>query len=254
MWKSIENILFPDSFEDAQKHSNDSKVFFAGGTYLVSEKNHNISTLIDINQLIGQSIIMDDKTKMITIEAGATLQQLSNSLSEKIQSDFINVIRSSCPSKNIRNQRTIGGEIAQARRDSDFYLALYALNPSLTIHSPTEKFLKLRDWNGEGVISQIEIPINDILSLSIQRFSVLPSAPAFMIIAACRKLSVFDIAIGGKCSKITSVSTEQEALQNEKFEHIIAAAANNFFDDHYGSLNYKRSLIETGLKRIDSTL
>jgi hypothetical protein len=75
-----------------------------------------------------------------------------------------------------------------------------------------------------------------------------------MIIAACRKVSVFDIAIGGKCSKITTISAEQKAIKNEKFGPIIEAAANNFYNDHYGSLNYKRSLIETGLKRIDSTL
>ncbi|MEE9190734.1 MAG: FAD binding domain-containing protein [Candidatus Neomarinimicrobiota bacterium] len=254
MWKSIENILFPDSFEDAQKHANISKVFFAGGTYLVSEKNISISTLIDINQLIGKSIYVDEKTSKVTIEAGATLQQLSGWFSENHQSDFDDIIKSSCPSKNIRNQRTIGGEIAQARRNSEFYLALMALNVSLTVHSSTENILNLRDWNGAGVISQIKIPLDDLLSLSSQRFSVLPSAPAFMVIAVSRKVSAIDIVIGGKCSKITSVSVKKETIKNEDFEPLIKAAAKNFFNDHYGSITYKSYLLKTGLKRIESTL
>jgi CO/xanthine dehydrogenase FAD-binding subunit len=254
MWKSIKNILFPDSFEDAQKHSNDSKVFFAGGTYLVSQKNNNISTLIDINQLIGKSIIFNEKTRKFTIEAGVTLQQLSNSFSEYDQSDFNDVIKSSCPSKNIRNQRSIGGEIANARRNSELYLALTALNVSLTVHTSTENSLNFRDWNGEGIISQIEIPIDDLFSFSSQRFSVLPSAPAFMIIAACRKLSTIDIVIGGKCSKIYTATVRKEAIQNENFEPLIKAAADNFFSDHYGSITYKSFLIKTGLERIKSSL
>ena len=40
MWSSIKNIYLPKSFEDAIELQKDSStVFFAGGSYLVTEKD-----------------------------------------------------------------------------------------------------------------------------------------------------------------------------------------------------------------------
>ena len=109
MWSSIKNIDIPTSFKQANEYQSKSKsVLLGGGTYLVAEKNPKIQNLIDINNIVNKTIEITDDS--IIIGAGATIQDMINKLTD--YSLFTEAVKYSCFSKNIRNQRTIGGEIA----------------------------------------------------------------------------------------------------------------------------------------------
>ncbi len=168
MWSSIKNIDIPTSFKKAiENKSKSDSALFGGGTYLISEKSTNINSLVDINGIVDKSIEITDDT--IVIGAGLTLQNIIDKLGE-----FKSINESakfSCFSKNIRNQRTIGGEIAQKRVQSELFTYLVAINPILEIRTPDKKNIHLREWSGKGIINKIIINIIDLNSSGIERFA-----------------------------------------------------------------------------------
>jgi putative selenate reductase FAD-binding subunit len=246
MWSSIKNVDVPKTFNEAIEYQSKSKcVLFGGGTYLVAEKSTKVQNLIDINGIVNNSIETTDDT--IVIGAGSTLQNIIDSLT-----DFKSLTESakfSSFSKNIRNQRTIGGEIAQKRVQSELFTYLVAINPILEIRTPDKVNIHLREWDGKGIINKIIINKIDLKSSGIERFATLPSAPAFVIVAVVRRALELDFVISGKAKKVYGHTIKLVDFSKDILKKIISESVEYFEDDQYGSLEYKKSLIETGIQR-----
>lgn len=246
MWSSIKNVDVPNSFKQAIEYQSKSKgTLFGGGTYLVAESSTKIQNLINISSIVDKSIAVTDDS--IIIGAGSTIQSMVNKLS-----DFplmVEAVKYSCYSKNIRNQRTLGGEIAQKRVQSELFTHLVAINPILEIRTPDKKNVHLREWDGKGIINKILINKIDLESSGFERFATLPSAPAFVIVAVVRRALELDFVISGKAEKVYGHTIKLSDFSKDILKKIINESVEYFKDDQYGSLEYKKSLIETGIQR-----
>ncbi len=246
MWSSIKNINIPKTFDEAIEYQFKSKsTLLGGGTYLVAEKSTNIHNLIDINGIVANTIEVTDDS--IVIGAGSTIQTIVDDLE-----DFKPLLESakfSCFSKNIRNQRSIGGEIAQKRIQSELFTYLVAINPIIEIRTPTKENIHLREWDGKGLINKLIINKIDLESSGIERFATLPSAPAFVIVAVVRHALELDFVISGKSKKVYGQTIKLTEFSKIALKRIISESVLFFDNDQYGSLEYKKSLIETGIQR-----
>ncbi len=233
MWSSIQHIIKPDSFSEAlQLQKNSSSTLLAGGSYLVSEKDLNIQTLISISHLLPDTV--EKIEGGLQIGAGITLQHLLT----KTGKALAKAITSSCPSKNIRNQRTLGGEIARDRPDSDLMVYLYAADAQLQINE-LDSFVHISKWDRQGIISNVFIPIGLTM---IQRVSVLDSAPAFVIAAVHETSNYFAMAVGGKSERICYCRTTNPPKETD-IRHFLDEVEAIFGTDHFGSPDYKRKLV-----------
>lgn len=246
MWSSIKNINVPKTFNEAIEYQSKSNgVLFGGGTYLVAEGSEKIQNLIDINSVVDKSIEITDES--IIIDAGSLLQNIIIKLSDFPL--FVEAVKYSCFSKNIRNQRTIGGEIAQKRVQSELFTYLIAINPILEIRTPDKENIYLREWDGKGIINKILINRIDLESSGFERFAVIPSAPAFVIVVVVRRALELDFVISGKAKNVYGHTIKLVNFSKDILKQIINESVKYFEDDQYGSLEYKKSLIETGIQR-----
>ncbi|MEE8341679.1 MAG: FAD binding domain-containing protein [Candidatus Neomarinimicrobiota bacterium] len=246
MWSSIQNIDFPKTFKEAIEYqSKSNSVIFAGGTYLVAESSTKTKNLIDINKIVANSVEVTDDS--IMIGAGSTLQNLIDTLSDFPQ--FVEAAKYSCYSKNIRNQRTLGGEIAQKRVQSELFTYLVAINPIIEIRTPDKMNTRVREWDGSGIINKIIINKIDLESSGFERFATLPSAPAFVIVAAVKRVLELDFVISGKSKKVYGHTMSLADFSKNTIKNIINESVKYFKDDQYGSKEYKKSLIATGIQR-----
>jgi CO/xanthine dehydrogenase FAD-binding subunit len=246
MWSSIKNIDIPTSFKQAIEYqSKANSALFGGGSYLVAEKSTKINNLIDINGIVDNSIEITDDS--IIIGAGSTIQDMINKLADFPL--FVEAVKYSCFSKNIRNQRTIGGEIAHKRVQSELFTYLVAINPIIEIRTPDKENIHLRDWNGKRIINKLIINTIDLKTSGFERFALLPSAPAFIIVAVVRRALELDFVISGKAKKVYGHTIKLADFSKNILKKIIKESVKYFEDDQYGSVKYKKSLIETGIQR-----
>lgn len=243
MWQSITKIQKPNSFQNAMDLVDNNAVFLSGGSYLNLEMNPKISTLIDINSMLSSEITQDGDD--IKVGAKTSLQKLVDNFSGV----FSDCAHWSCTSKNIRNQRTIGGEIATMRLDSELYILLRTMDVQLNIYNGEEITISLSQWDGKGIITQIHLNKMDIENSLVKRFALIPSAPAFLIAAATISSSSVSFGIGGKVGQISNYSTSIPPSEKD-IEQIIKSSSVNFFDDYFGSISYKKVLLKTALKRL----
>ncbi len=249
MWASIKTIERPTSLEQAITYLVPGrKVVLAGGSYLVAEQSPHIDTLVDINSLIGQDII--ENGEGIDIGAGATLEDILEHFKKERWANLTASVRWSCPSKNIRNQRTIGGEIARARPDSELCTFLHALGATLRIVSADPQEIDIRNWDATGIITAMRIKTAHLEGTAIQRFALIPSAPAFVIVVGVRREKEIDVSIGGRADGINTWAFSDEESPIDFASETAAAAVEHFSTDHHGSQAYKQKLIEVGLTRI----
>ncbi len=248
MWHSIESVVKPESLKEAYSLQKEDAVLFSGGSYLVAEKDPAVKALIDINGLIDDSVKIDDLS--VCISAGATLQAFIDTLTPIDSGNHLsNGIRASCPSKNIRYQRTFGGEVGQNRPQSDALVFLHAVNTELTVVTKDQSTLSIRDWDGDGIVTEIAYYPNQMDGIELLRFSVIPSAPAVVIVGVVRRGNLLEFAIGGTADRIQNFSLATKDWNDQAAVNIADDALTHFKADHFGSLDYKRSLIITALRR-----
>ncbi|MCH7612742.1 MAG: FAD binding domain-containing protein [Candidatus Marinimicrobia bacterium] len=254
MWYSIKSIQTPQTLDEAfLQQQQEGSALFSGGSYLVAEKNPSIRTLIDINGLVDNFVNADDKA--VTIQAGATLQSFMDTVKPiNPNCRLFDGARASCPSKNIRNQRTFGGEVGQNRPNSDALVFLHAVDADLTIYTGSERTISIREWDGNGIVTQIAYYPNKIESIELQRFSVLQSAPAIVIVGGIRRSGQLEFAIGGTAHKIQTFNVMMNNWNKNSISEIAKNAVRQFIPDHFGSLAYKESLIATAVKRLGDAL
>ncbi len=240
MWSSISQIIKPEQMEDVENYLKASgSSLYAGGSYLVSEQAPEITTLIDINHLLDDNF--NTLGGDLHIGAGCTLQKMMLSDNGELSKAIV----SSCPSKNIRNQRTLGGEIARSRPDSDLLVYLFAAQAMLKINT-VESPQPISNWAGEGVILEVIIPQN---SVKMERVSVLDSAPAFVIVGVNQIDESISIAVGGKSNRIlfcaTTVKPDEAQIRN--FMDKVSALYQN---DHFGSPDFKQHIVSRLLREM----
>lgn len=226
---------------------------FSGGSYLVAEKDPSIHTLIDINQLINHTVTADYNA--VIIEAGATLQEFLDCVTI-VNPDcrLLNGVIGSCPSKNIRNQRTFGGEVGRQRPNSDIMVFLHAVDAELTVYTGSENTLSIRDWNGDGIIIRISYYPSQIQSIELKRFSILPSASAIVIVGGIRKNGYLEFSIGGAVHHIPTVRVKESDWTSSSYQKIAKLAIKEFIPDPISSLSYKESLIAIAVKRVGNAI
>lgn len=253
MWTSIEQVEFPESLEVAyQSTQSDTNAIFSGGTYLIAEKNPSITTLVDINKLLLKTI--ETERGLIRIGASATLQQLVEYFPVADQSKLGVCARWCCSSKNIRNARTVGGEIGRGRPDSEVLVMLESLEADLEVIADRMAVVSLRDWDGNGIIKTVLIDKSRIRSTALQRFALLPSARAFVITAAMRHGNTVSLGIGGDTDRISGRAISIAEFTPEWIDQFSNNVSEHFRDNHLGSRQYKQSVIRTGLERVREEL
>ncbi|MFC1583284.1 FAD binding domain-containing protein [Candidatus Neomarinimicrobiota bacterium] len=249
MWTSIKHFEKPASLEEA--HSQiipGQKVLFSGGSYLAAEQSTDIDTLIAINHLLNDHIELNDS--VLTIGAGATLQGLVRHSSHNPPLRLAECARWSCPSRNIRNQRTIGGELGRQRINSELFTYLQALDIRLELINPTPQSMSIREWDGQGIITALQIDLDTIKQTFCQRFALIPSAPAVVIVAGVLRAEGLDVAVGGAASELSLASIADMQSPDETIARITASASERFKTNQHGSQAYKEQLIRTGLARM----
>ncbi len=240
MWSSITNIQFPETLAEAgDLAAQNNAVIFSGGTYLAAQRDPSIHTLVDINRLIAKKI--DYSHGKLYCGAGATLQDLIDYFSKDDNHHLAAAARWSCASKNIRNQRTIGGEIARGRCNSEIVAAITALNAQL-------------EMKENNIITGLNIDLAGVNAIHLERFALLPSAPAFVIVAGVRGDVEIKIAIGGQARQLTIQNVSKTEFDSQWIDKLCSLVVKNFDDDHVGPRAYKQAVIRTGLQRLREAL
>jgi len=254
MWYSLRTILIPPSWEMAwQARSDPHATFFAGGSYLVAERSPQVETLIDLNQLLDRTI--DASYEKVHIGAGATLQDFVEVIPQvQPKCRLIAAAKDSCPSKNIRQQRTFGGEVARARPDSEVLVFLHAVNADLTIVTDHEKTVSVRHWDGEGIIKDITYYPRQLGGIELERYAVIPSAPALLIVGGVRRDDRFEFAVGGRVEGISVYFSPVDQWDGQKAAMLAEEASPQLSSDHLGSKDYKRALLTVALQRVGAAL
>jgi CO/xanthine dehydrogenase FAD-binding subunit len=240
MWTSIKHFEKPASLEEAYSLIvPGQKVVFSGGSYLAAEQSADIDTLIAINHLLNDRIEMTD-----------TLQNLVQYEVANSPLRMAECARYSCPSRNVRNQRTVGGEIGRNRTNSELFAYLQALDVRLEIVTSTPQSMSVREWDGRGIITALKIDLDTVKQTFCQRFALIPSAPAVVIVAGVLRKEGLDVAVGGAASELSLASITEMKSPDETIARIAASASKQFIRDQHGSQAYKEQLIRTGLARV----
>ncbi|NQU68702.1 MAG: FAD binding domain-containing protein [Candidatus Marinimicrobia bacterium] len=250
MWSSIQSVKTPASFDEALAlGSKPSAALIAGGSYLVREKNTTIHALVDIHPLLDKNIKLDEHS--LYIGAGVTLQQMIDSdLNQTFDGWMIRAIKWSCYSKNIRNQRTLGGEIAQNQANSELMVILRILNPVIHVFNGDNIKIPLHLWDGIGIITGIHFNLYFKYDLTLKRFSVLESAPAYLIICASILKGEFTISVGGNIDHIFVQTGSIDNIGRDQIDSLSQNIIKRFSADQHGSLDYKQYLIQHTLQEM----
>jgi len=252
MWTTIKNFHSPATPVDAwQAAREEGSTLIAGGTYLVADRPPGLHTLVNIRSLLPAEIAGDDN--VVELGAGVTLQQLAADDTSRL-GGLAKVAEQSCASVNIRSQRTLGGEVAHGRTDSDLMVLLHALKARLTLMAPEPVEVALEDWDNQGLIGAMRIERGGLTNMATERFALLPSARPFVVVAGARYGDRLHLAAGGSADRISRAELGVAGLEKAQLVTISQALAEPFKDDHYGSREYKQALIETAVGRIRERL
>ncbi|MEE8437281.1 MAG: FAD binding domain-containing protein [Candidatus Neomarinimicrobiota bacterium] len=252
MWNSINKIIKPVSLAGAWQDKMHRSSFYSGGSYLLADKPEEIEILIDLQGLLKNEIFV--KEEFLHLGAAAELQLIMDWLKRELPDyPLIKAIQNSCPSINIRNQRTIGGEIGQNRPGSDVLVFLHAVQARLTVFKGDEKSISIRDWDGKGIITEISLPVK-FKSINYKRYALIPSAPAIVVITGINNGKNFEFAVGGTADLIQNFQVPAANWNKETASSLARAAGANFKEDHLGSVEYKISLLETAFNRTGEVL
>lgn len=253
MWSSIETIHKPATLTEAwQLSQTPGTVFIGGGTYLAADRDPGVSSLIRLKQIIPD--VINGRGDVIAIGAGVTLQKMVTFEWPQVFQPLAVAARQSCPSQNIRNQRSIAGELCQFRLDSELNLLLHALNPKLVLterHATTEMLL---NWEGAGIIRALMIDLKHFKKLELLRFAPIPSAGPFLCVAGVQSDTGCRVVVGGNVNSLSVLEFDTQAFEAEQQSLVAEHAEDTLLADHFGGVDYKRKLLVTALQRLGEAL
>src|SRR5215472_17872733 len=186
----IEEYRRPTSITEALMIlRNPSAAILAGGTHLLSSTSE-VKIAVDINHL-GLSYISEDGT-VLRIGATTSLQEIASSVVAQNSSAILaRSAHATSVSPQLRNAKTIAGEIVSAKPESLLALALLAVDARLKtndVESGTkgriislDQFYKAKRTHS-GIISEIEIPLTTARA-ALEKLSVIESSVPIMSVA-----------------------------------------------------------------------
>ncbi len=253
MWSSIKIIHKPETWAEAWRLSQAAgTAVLSGGTYLAAERDPVLEALVSLKSLLATDIEIAGTT--IRLGAGVTLQELVDFAWPEAFQPVAEAARASCSSKNIRNQRTLGGEIANFRFNSELVLLLQALNPRLQIVQNTETETSLREWAGAGIIQAVMLDLSVIKKMVCLRYAPIPSAVPFLGVAGVAYSDGYRIVVGGNVSGVKALTFHATNFRSEEQSLVMEQAENALLADHFGSRDYKRNLLQVALRRLGEAL
>ncbi|MCF7798103.1 MAG: FAD binding domain-containing protein [Lentisphaeria bacterium] len=253
MWSSIETVYHPKSLTEAWEMSRTTgAVLIGGGTYLAAERDSEIIRLIPLKaHLQGEITLARDA---VTLGAGVDLQTMVEYAWPEHFQALAEAARESCPSMNIRNQRTLGGELANSRFDSELVILLHALNPRLSVVQAQESTEYLVEWSGDGIIRDVMLEIAPEMRLKYLRFAPIPSALPFLGVAGFSAADGCRIVVGGNVDSLSVLEFDTKDFGAKQQELVLEHAEDTLLPDHFGGVSYKRKLLMTALTRLEDAL
>lgn len=254
MWTSIKSIRIPENLTDAwQAGQASGTAFLGGGTYLAAVPDQTIHTLIALKKVVGTRI--ESNNGKMKIGGGTSLEALARYTWPVTCQAIVRAAKMSCSSRNIRHQRTVAGEVANFRQDSELVLLLHALNPTLEVFDngrATE--IPLLEWDGNGIIQNLIIDLELVQNIDFLRFAPIPSAVPFLCVTGARFLEHSRVLVGGNVSGMHAVEFESTTFGSDEQLLVMEHAEDALLADHFGSVDYKLNLLRTALRRLGETL
>ncbi len=246
MWTTLEKIYHPRKADAALRLLEQSGTrILGGGTYLLAERDPTIHALVDLSQILSDTVRREGGD--LVCGAGATLTDL---LEQKPENPFGRAVAGSCPSPQIRNQRTLGGEIARNRPDSDLLVLLHVVDTRIQLLQG--KTVTLGEWDGSGVIESVLIPNSMLDRAGLVHLSLLPSAPAYLLLAVIPTPEGLQIALGGQMSRIVKGTLARDGSVAEvKWTMDLDAV---ILDHVSGSTDYRKQVLNSHLTRLREDL
>ncbi|MCF7800737.1 MAG: FAD binding domain-containing protein [Candidatus Marinimicrobia bacterium] len=253
MWSSIDTIHKPTSLTEAWELSQTpGTTVICGGTYLAAERDPAITGLIPLNAHLSHRITRGKST--LSIGAGVDVDNLVSFNWPSPFQPLAEAARQSCPSANIRNQRSIGGELGASRFNSELIILLHALNPQLKIVQAQESTEYLVEWNGDGIIREMALEIAPEIRMEYLRFAPIPSAAPFLCVAGVTAGAGCRIVVGGNVNSLRVLEFDTNTLGVEQQGLVLEHAEDTLLADHFGGVAYKRKLLVTALRRLGKAL
>ncbi len=222
----------------------------AGGTWLVPRigKEVEAQAVVDLSELGLDQIERDPDT--LRLGPMATLAAvIEDDVCRPLADGILAQTARRDATLNVRNAATIGGTIVVAPVDSEFILALLALNAELSVRADGISTLSLDQFLadpalalGNGLLTQVRIHLPLQLSGGLARVT---RTPADHPIVAAVAVIVGDgdtrrIALGGVARRPLLVTLDQR----EDAETAVADAIDSAepYEDFRGSANYRREM------------
>ncbi len=251
----IEEYIRPDSIKQAvqKKASVEGAVFLAGGTQVnrAPLESPRPRAVVDLRGIVPEGLMMEGTD--LVIGAMTTIQELMDS------DQVFPVLREASgfiPTRSIRNQATVGGNIAARRPDSYLIPAFMAL---AAVARTTEGNISVEDYvsgdHDELILDiHVPVPVGPCVAVKESRSHVsLPvvSAAVSLTVDAENSIGGVCLAVGCVDRKVRRLTSVEETLVDGGFgadaasldraalEAAIAAAVEPR-DDILGSIEYKK--------------
>ena len=250
----IEKYYRPADLREAAelKSENPGALYLAGGTQVnrAPLSRRNPETLIDVRNVVSPGIVKEGTD--VVIGAFTTLQELADS---GIVPAALREAAGFIPSRNIRNQATIGGNIGAGRPDSFIIPVLIALAATARTAEgdiPVEDYI--RDGHNELILDvHVPIPVGACVVVKESR-----SQLALPVVSAAVSLTVDEglpnyglsgacVALGCVADKTIRLTEVEQAIVsgNLKTRRDVEAAVREAISpaaDILGSVEYKKHI------------
>jgi CO/xanthine dehydrogenase FAD-binding subunit len=255
----------PESLDEALRLLRQPEtVPLAGGTTLLA--GDAPVAVVDLQALGLATITLaaDGSQKRLTLGAMARLADISQYLEENgrglTPAPLLRRAIHRHGPNTFRNAATIGGVIATRPADSELLAALLALEAELTVLTPAEQRLSLRDYLAaeatEGLITTVSLPWQAGRGES-DRVGRTPADTPIVSVTAWRAQSgPIRLAATGIAERPTRLVAAEMALAEQVDEAAIAAAAaaaqaqNRHSGDFRGSAGYRGEMVAVLTARV----
>ena len=229
---NLSEYLSPTSTAEAVRlltSAGGNYVALAGGTHLVGEletgQANHLDGVVDLGGLGLETIHVDGDA--LTIGAMALLTDIvEHEVAGELAGGLLRRAARGEGPINLRNAATIGGVVATAEHDSEFYAALLALNATVHISDETgERSIHLAELTAvRGLITAVSLPVVEARS-GLARVARTPS----------------DRPIVAAVAVVTDAG-ERVALCGVAKRPILSDSEFSYISDFKGSAEYRRSM------------
>jgi CO/xanthine dehydrogenase FAD-binding subunit len=185
----------PETIEQARKLLIDGdgrRRILAGGTHVLVSGDRSVEGVVDLRRL-GLDQITENPAGL-AIGAMVTLQQLIDTPLMQAYADGVlgQAARSRSVSKMIRNQATLGGEIASGEALSAMAAVILALNAKISLMHSSLRVIEACDFfaereallSGADIITELLFPfMNSSFGCKLERLATLPSSVPQLCVA-----------------------------------------------------------------------